>query len=151
VNALIASRLKNYDPAKADAGRGKLVFAQVCIACHRIGVFGNLVGPQLDGIGARGPDRLLEDILDPNRAVDPAFRLHLVKMKGGELIAGLLRREQDGALIFADAAGLEHTVKKSGVTDDQTSEFSLMPSGLGEALTEQQLHDLLKFLLERRP
>ncbi len=150
LNTLIAARLQSYDPAKADADRGKAVFAQVCVACHRIGVLGNLVGPQLDGIGARGPERLLEDILDPNRAVDPAFRLHIVRMTNGELIAGLLRREQDGALIFADAAAQEHVINKTTISADQISEFSLMPSGLGEALTEEQVHDLLKFLLDRK-
>ncbi|HEY2572489.1 MAG TPA: c-type cytochrome, partial [Verrucomicrobiaceae bacterium] len=148
--ALIAARLKSYDAATADVDRGKLVFEQICVACHRIGIKGNLVGPQLDGIGARGAERLLEDILDPNRAVDPAFRLHLVKMKNGELMSGLLRREQDNTLIFADAAAQEHAVKKEDIESDQTSEFSLMPAGLGEVLTETQLHDLLKFLLDRK-
>lgn len=150
LNALIASRLKGYDPAKADAVRGEQVFSQICVVCHRIGIRGNLVGPQLDGIGARGAERLLEDILDPNRAVDPAFRLHLVKLKNGDLMTGLLRREQDDTLIFADAAAQEHAVKKSDIASDQTSEFSLMPAGMGEALTETQLHDLLKYLLNRK-
>ncbi len=149
VNALIAARLKGFDPAKSDEKRGELVFTTACMVCHRIGVRGNLVGPQLDGIGTRGPERLLEDILDPNRAVDPAFRLHIAKLKSGGLMTGLLRREQGDSLIFADAAGQEHTVGKADLSEDQVSEFSLMPSGLGGALTEEQVHDLLKYLLDR--
>lgn len=150
VNKLIVARLKTFNPIKADAERGKIVFAQTCVACHRIGILGNIVGPQLDGIGMRGAERLLEDILDPNRAVDPAFRLHIVKKKNGELFTGLLRREADETLIFVDAAGQEHGIAKADMADDQVSAFSLMPSGLGEALSKQQLDDLLKFLLERK-
>jgi putative heme-binding domain-containing protein len=63
---------------------------------------------------------------------------------------GLVRREQDGALVYADVTGQEHSVPKSQVAGDDVSPFSLMPSGLGEVLTEQQLHDLLAYLLERK-
>jgi putative membrane-bound dehydrogenase-like protein len=150
LNKLIAQRLKSFDPAKADTARGQDVFMRTCSVCHRIGVKGNLVGPQLDGVGARGAERLIEDIMDPNRAVDPAFRLHIVKLKSGGLMTGLLRREQDDEIIFADAAGQEHTVKKADVGEDQVSAFSLMPSGFGEILKEQELHDLMGFLLQRK-
>ena len=94
VNALIAARLKSYDPAKADEARGKAVFTATCSVCHRISVLGNLVGPQLDGIGARGAERLLEDILDPNRAVDPAFvppyAIVVVELEEGPRLVGSL-------------------------------------------------------------
>jgi putative heme-binding domain-containing protein len=109
-----------------------------------------LVGPQLDGVGARGAERLIEDIMDPSRAVDPAFRLHILKLKSGGLMTGLLRREQDDELVFADTAGQEHSVKKADVAEEQVSLFSLMPSGFGEILPEQELHDLMAFLLERK-
>jgi putative heme-binding domain-containing protein len=150
INALIASRMKSFDPSKADAAKGETIFMTTCSVCHRIGVKGNLVGPQLDGVGARGVERLLEDVLDPNREVDPAFRLHFVKFKNGDLFTGLLRREDGGTVVFADPAGQEHNVAKADVADDKISEFSLMPAGFGEVLTEAQLHDLLKFLLDRK-
>ena len=47
---------------------------------------GGLVGPQLDGIGNRGLERLVEDVLDPNRNVDRAFRTHLLTLKNGDVI-----------------------------------------------------------------
>jgi putative heme-binding domain-containing protein len=150
LNKLIAQRLKSFDPAKANPSRGQDSFMRNCSVCHRIGVKGNLVGPQLDGVGARGAERLIEDIMDPNRAVDPAFRLHILKLKSGGLMTGLLRREQDNELVFADTAGQEHSVKKADVAEKQVSPFSLMPSGFGEILPEQELHDLMAFLLERK-
>jgi putative heme-binding domain-containing protein len=150
LNELIAQRLKSYDAAKADPAKGQELFTTLCSICHRIGVRGNLVGPQLDGIGARGAERLLEDILDPNRAVDPAFRLHMVRRQDGSIYAGLLRREEGEALIFADVAAQETRIPKAEIAGREESPFSLMPPGLGEALTEQQLHDLLAYLLARK-
>jgi putative heme-binding domain-containing protein len=150
LNKLILGRLASYDAAKADAARGQELFTTVCSICHRIGVRGNLVGPQLDGIGARGPERLLEDILDPNRSVDPAFRLHMVKRKDGTLYAGLQRREEREGIIFSDATAQEIRIPKEDITSNEESMLSLMPPGLGEVLTEQQLHDLMAYLLARR-
>lgn len=150
--AIIAARLNSFAAARASADekRGQQVFQINCAICHRIGVAGNLVGPQLDGIGTRGAERLLEDLLDPNRAVDPAFRLHFVKQKNGNLMTGLFRREQDGVQYYADAAGQEHAIPKSEITEDQISEFSLMPAGFGELIPEKDLHDLLAYLLARK-
>ncbi|HSI65001.1 MAG TPA: c-type cytochrome, partial [Candidatus Saccharimonadia bacterium] len=140
----------SFPSAKPDEKHGQQVFQINCAICHRIGVTGNLVGPQLDGIGARGAERLLEDLLDPNRAVDPAFRLHFVKQKNGNLMTGLFRREQDGVQYFADAAGQEHPISKSDIVEDQVSDFSLMPAGFGELIPEKDLHDLLAYLLARK-
>ena len=148
--AIITARLKSYATTVKDEKRGQQVFQVNCAICHRIGVTGNLVGPQLDGIGVRGAERLLEDLLDPNRAVDPAFRLHFVKQKNGNLLTGLFRREADGTVYFADAAGQEHPVPKTDIVEDQVSDFSLMPAGFGELLPEKDLLDLLAYLLARK-
>jgi hypothetical protein len=85
---LIAARRTAFDPTKADAVRGAEVFTRNCAVCHAIEGKGAAIGPQLDGIGGRGVDRLFEDILDPNRNVDRAFRLTLVTKKDGGIISG---------------------------------------------------------------
>ena len=56
------------------------------------------IGPQLDGIGIRGLDRLLEDTLDPNRNVDQAFRATTLVLKNGQILSGLVLREE-GAIV----------------------------------------------------
>ncbi|WP_009964092.1 PVC-type heme-binding CxxCH protein [Verrucomicrobium spinosum] len=150
LDEMLKSRLTAFTRERGNAAAGEQLFQTNCAVCHRIGVKGNLVGPQLDGIGARGAERLLEDILDPNRAVDPAFRMHFVKKRDGGVLGGLLRREQDDQLIFADAAGQEHAVKKADIAEDQESPYSLMPMGLNEVLAGQALNDLLEYLLARK-
>ena len=71
---------------------------------------------QLDGIGVRGVDRLLEDILDPNRNVDQAFRTTQLALKDGQLIAGLLLREEGEVLVLADAQGKEVRIRPTRST-----------------------------------
>ena len=151
IDKLIATRAAAFDPAKADAGRGAEVFARNCAVCHTIEGKGGLLGPQLDGIGGRGPDRLLEDILAPNRNVDRAFRMNVITLKSGAIVAGLPRREEGGQLIMADAAGQETRVTKSEIVERNETETSLMPPTFGEILPPAELNDLLAFLLRKRP
>src|SRR5439155_16694134 len=107
VQTMIDARQKAYKPADASAERGQKIFAINCAACHSIDKQGGNVGPNLDGIGARGLDRLIEDILDPNRNVDPAFFYSVVDLKDGTNIVGMQRAEEGEVLVFVDATAKE--------------------------------------------
>ena len=78
---------------------------------------GSRVGPQLDGIGTRGLDRLMEDILDPNRNVDQTLARHQPRAQERPDRHGLLLREEGEVLIIADAQGKEIRVPKSSVEE----------------------------------
>lgn len=144
---LIEAKRAEFKPAQADTARGAEVFTKACVACHQLAGQGALVGPQLDGIGGRGLERLLEDILDPNRNVDKAFRTTVFVLKDGETVSGLQRREEGGAFIYALANGQEARVPKADVKERRETETSLMPANFHEALTAVELNDLLAFLL----
>jgi putative heme-binding domain-containing protein len=146
---IIADRSKAFNPAKADARHGLEVFTQTCAACHAIDGKGGNIGPQLDGIGGRGATRLLEDILDPGRNVDKAFRLTMATKKDGAVVTGMLRREEAGQIILVDLAGQETRLQQSEVSARKETETSLMPPNFAELLSEPQLNDLLAFLLSK--
>ena len=143
---LIQQRRASFDPAAASAERGAQVFATHCAACHKINDVGATIGPQLDGLGKRGVDRVLEDVLDPNRNVDAAFRVTILRLKGGDSAAGLLRREEGELLVLADSAGKEQSVPKAQVERRAVSPLSPMPTNFGELLSPQELNDLVAFL-----
>ena len=136
-----------FNPAKASPDRGKLVFQKNCIACHMIGIQGAHVGPQLDGIGARGVPRLCEDILDPSRNVDIAFRYTTYVMTDGNVQDGILRRQEGQTLTLADSTGKEVTIDTSKIKRKIESKLSLMPGNFGEIIPEQEFNDLLSYLL----
>ncbi len=137
-----ASTEKPGNPAQ-----GRQVFIKNCAICHRIGNEGTLIGPQIDGIGQRGLDRLCEDVLDPNRSVDLAFRTTLLTLRNGDLASGLFRREEGELLVLAEATGREITVPKKDVAERRESEISLMPENVGEILSKEDFAHLMAFLL----
>ena len=60
IKQLLAARRDGFRDAQADASLGKAVFKKTCAACHRLNGAGGKVGPDLDGVGLRGAERLLE-------------------------------------------------------------------------------------------
>jgi putative heme-binding domain-containing protein len=150
LDALIAARSAAFAKAKPNLEIGSNVFKMNCAACHQIKGEGGLIGPQLDGIGTRGPERLCEDILDPNRNVDAHFHLHTLTMKDNSTFAGFLKAELGQIHLLADATGKEHRIAKKDVTKTEVAPISLMPPTFGQTLDEATFIDLLGYLLNEK-
>lgn len=127
--------------------KGKAVFQKQCAACHQLAGQGARIGPQLDGVGIRGAERLLEDILDPSRNVDQAFRTTVLSLKDGKVVSGLLLREEGKTLVLADATGKEVRVDGDQVEERSASPLSPMPANLLDQVGKEDLAQLIGFLL----
>ncbi len=149
VQKLIVQRRSIFNVAKVNPSRGTEVFTLVCAACHQIDGKGGLVGPQLDGVGNRGLDRLLEDILDPNANVDRAFRATTFVLVDGEVVTGLFRREEGEQVIVAESTGKETAIPKKQIKERRETERSLMPDNFGDALPVADFNHLIAFLLSK--
>jgi putative heme-binding domain-containing protein len=147
VQDLLNRRRDGFHKAKKDVAQGSQVFTRTCATCHQVGGQGARIGPQLDGVGTRGLDRLLEDVLDPNRNVDQAFRLTTLNLKKGQVVSGLLLKEEGEVLVLADAQGKEVRVPKDAVEERGTSQVSPMPGNFAEQVAEPDLYNLLAYLL----
>lgn len=148
--AAIGERKSFINSHKGDRVTGLAVFTKNCATCHQIGNQGARIGPQLDGVGTRGVDRLLEDILDPNRNVDQAFRSTTIATKEGQVLTGLLLRDEGAVLVLADAQGKEVRVAKNDVEDQTVNPLSPMPANWVDAMTPEELNNLLSYLLEQK-
>ena len=129
----------------------KVKFDATGLGCHQIGGQGAKIGPQLDGIGIRGIDRLLEDILDPNRNVDQAFRSTTLALKNGQIVSGLVLREEGEVVVLADVQGKEVRVSKNTIEERSVSQLSPMPANLADQIPESDFNHLLAYLLAQRP
>ena len=146
---LIDERRAKFAEAETDVESGVKIFTQNCMVCHQLDRQGAVVGPQLDGVGGRGADRLIEDILDPNRNVDRAFRTTLVVRKDGDVQSGLFRREEGEMVVLADSTGKEISIAKKDIKERRESESSLMPDNLAEVVTPEDFNNLIAFLLSK--
>jgi putative heme-binding domain-containing protein len=130
--------------------RGRELFTKHCGACHRIGPEGAMVGPQLDGVGNRGLDRVLEDVIDPNHNVDVAFRTSLFTTVDGKVYTGLERRREGEIVVIADAQGKEIRIPVADIEEQRRTELSLMPANFSDVLKPSEMQDLVGYLLSQR-
>jgi putative heme-binding domain-containing protein len=143
---LVAQRVKNIRGLTGTKARGKVLFQEKCALCHQLGGQGTVLGPQLEGVGKRGPERLCEDILLPNRNVDEAFRTRVVLTTSGQVLTGLVRQRGESSIELVDQKGVATTLPVEEIEEEKPSELSLMPANFHESLDDQQMADLLEFL-----
>ena len=149
VEQAIAEHRQAFSKGVPDASRGAEIFRKTCAVCHRLDNDGGKVGPELDGIGQRGVDRLLEDILDPNRTVDKAYRATLVLTLDGRVHKGLVIGQEGQILLLADQTGKVQRIPISEIDQRRLIEGSAMPANVSEILKPHEVNDLLAFLLTK--
>jgi putative heme-binding domain-containing protein len=146
LDAVIAQRLQTASTLRPDAARGAPLFTLHCAVCHRFRDQGGAIGPGLDGVASRHLTRLVEDVLDPSRNVDPAFRVTTLTFKNGGTTSGLNHRVEGERMHLTDpASGLAIVVDQREVSEVTRSPLSAMPS-FETILSEGELFDLLEFL-----
>jgi putative heme-binding domain-containing protein len=104
------------------------------------------VGPSLADIGRKSKETLLYDILDPNAAVDTEYLAHTVVDNTGTYYTGVVVRETDPEVELQLTGGEVRTFGKNQIKRFFSSGLSLMPEGLEQGLTSQDLANLLAFL-----
>ncbi|MFO0949531.1 MAG: HEAT repeat domain-containing protein, partial [Planctomycetota bacterium] len=144
---LLSTRRDGYQAANPSVEKGKELFVKNCSGCHQIAGKGAVLAPQLDGIGSRGLERVLEDVLDPNRNVDPAFHVTIYELDDGRVLTGLLRRREGQSVVIADNKGQEISFPRESIVEERKSRLSLMPTNFATALNEAEFNDLLCYLL----
>ncbi len=150
IEQVIAARRTAVNAASGDATSGKELFKKSCLICHQIAGEGKQVGPNLDGIGNRGLDRVLEDVLAPNRNVDVAFRTTTVVTNEGKAYSGLLKELEGNRVSIIDSQAKETILQTDTIEERRAATTSPMPSNVGETFSESQLRDLVTYLLQQR-
>lgn len=128
---------------------GRVLFEKNCAICHQIAGKGKKIGPNLDGIATRGLDRLLEDILDPNRNVDINFRSTTIITTAGKVHSGLMQPVSGNQTILIDSAGKEISIPTDQIEEKKTGGRSPMPTNFHETLNASQLKELVNYLLSK--
>ena len=131
-----------------DLDRGRAVFRRECAVCHRAGGEGHDVGPALATIRGRTPAEVLEHILDPNREVSPHYLEYVVVTLDGLVKTGAIGSETPTSITLRQPEGKQETVLRQDIDSLTSSGKSLMPEGLEQKVSPQEMADLIGFLLE---
>jgi putative membrane-bound dehydrogenase-like protein len=137
-----------------DLRRGQAIFNSAkaaCSACHAIGYLGGKVGPDLTTIGQIRNDRdLLESIVYPSASFVRSYEPLVVVTRTGQVHSGVLKKDSADEVVLATGPATEVRIARADITDMQPGAVSVMPQGLDQQLTTQELADLLAFLKATR-
>jgi putative membrane-bound dehydrogenase-like protein len=143
-------RLRDGLAIAGDVEKGRVLFGQVCAACHTYAGVGGRVGPDLSGLKRQPADALLLHIVVPNYEVLPAYQAVEVALAGGRVATGWVVAETDAAMTLRTPAGIDETVLRAEVTRSSTSGLSLMPDGLEQSMPERGIYDIIAYLKSGR-
>jgi putative membrane-bound dehydrogenase-like protein len=146
--ARLESLLKNI--STGDVRRGQSVFQSskaACTACHAIGYLGGKVGPDLTRIGQVRAERdLLEAIVYPSASFVRSYEPIVVALADGRVLSGVQLADSPTELVLATGANEQVRIPRAEIDEVQPGTVSVMPAGLDQQLTPQDLADLVAFL-----
>jgi putative membrane-bound dehydrogenase-like protein len=143
--ALYKSGLKPEAFQAADLSRGRQVFVKTCASCHRLFDDGARIGPELTGSQRANLDYVLENTVDPNALVPREYRVTRFALTSGRVVDGIVVKD-DAAAVTLQTPTEQLVVPKAEIESRETTEISLMPEGLLETLTREQVRDLVAYL-----
>jgi len=146
--AALESKTARFTALSAKAGdpaKGKALVA-LCQSCHMINGQGGQIGPNLSGAGAMGMEAVIRNIIDPNAAIEAAYRIFQVKLKAGEVIEAFYVSEDATAYVIRQPGGADRRIPKAEVAFAKYLRRSLMPEGLLDGFTDEQVTDLFAYL-----
>lgn len=122
-----------------------------CSTCHTIASNGGQVGPDLSKIGSiRTASDLLESIVYPSASFARGYEPYLVRTKDGDTQAGIISRETADSIYLTTGPRQVLRISRQSIVVLKPGTVSLMPQGFGEQLSQQELANLIAFLISSR-
>ncbi len=133
-----------------DVRRGQLIFNSskaACASCHKIGYLGGLVGPDLTRISdVRSARDLLEALVYPSASFVRSYEPMVVATRSGEEFTGVLKKDAADEVILLTGPDAVQRIARTDIAELRPGAISIMPQGLDQQLSTQELADLIAFL-----
>lgn len=134
-----------------DLSNGQVLFSKTCATCHTLFGKGGNIGPDLTGANRSSIDYLLSNILDPSGVIQDDYRMMVVTMRDGRTFSGNLISENDRQLTMRIVGQDDIVLNKSSIQSREVMNTSMMPQGLLNNLNDQEVTDLLGYLMKGKP
>lgn len=140
--------IKSLITKRGSVKKGKQVYMKACFTCHKSGDIGIDFGPALTEIGDKlAREAMFVSIIDPNAAISFGYEGFNIKTKSGSTLVGYIISDSDDELVMKVPGGVSVTTKKSEIFSKNKIDGSLMPEGIIASITEEELVDLVEYLM----
>ncbi len=139
-------RFREMTSLPGDVENGRNLVTTNCMICHQIQGEGTAIGPNLSGAGAMGVESLLRNILTPNAQLESGYYRHDIKLRDGSVVSGFLADTNEDAVTLRIIGADDQVISRPDIVSHDISKLSLMPEGLIDGFTAQQVADLFSYL-----
>ena len=130
---------------KGDPAQGRRAFQATCGSCHSLFGEGGNIGPDLTGADRKNSGFLL-DIIAPSLYIRPEYVAHTMELNDGRTLAGFIVESAEQAVTLLDLAGQRTVAAQEQIKKLEPSPVSLMPEGLLQSLSLQEVRDLFAYM-----
>lgn len=140
--------LSGGNSPKGDPLKGKLVFEKAqCVKCHRMGQFGEGVGPDLSTVSRRFQIKeIVESVVHPSQVISDQFATKTVVTSEGLTVVGIVGEGGNGAIVVLQSDGKKQTIRRDDIESISPNPKSTMPEGLLNNLSLDEIAHLFAFL-----
>lgn len=131
--------------------RGRPLFKQRCASCHVLFHEGGKIGPDLTSYQRDDLETMLTSVVDPNAEIREGYEGFLVKTRDGRLLSGFVADQGAQKLVLRGFDGSDASLPRDRVAEMTPLGRSLMPEGLLDDLSDQELRDLFAYLRSSQP
>jgi putative heme-binding domain-containing protein len=136
---------------EGDPYSGQKLFNSACASCHTLFARGGKVGPDLTAYQRGDPDTMLLHVVNPSAEIREGYENLLIETKDERSLTGFLVERDEKVLVLRGPDGQNVTLEQANVSEMKSAGLSLMPEGLLDGLTPQQVRDLFAYLRSTQP
>lgn len=129
----------------ADLPHGRAVFTKNCATCHQLFGEGAKIAPDLTGGQRRNLDYVLDNVLDPSAIVPREYEVSVFRLTDGRIVQGVIA-EENPQTITVQTANEALSFPVSDIEARKKSPISMMPEGLFDRLSPEEIRDLVAYL-----
>lgn len=146
LRTLLASQSKKGNPLA-----GRELFKKTCSVCHTLFDEGGKTGPNLTGYERDNLDFMLLAMVDPSAAIREEFTQFQLLTEDGRVLTGLLENQTPTNITMRGANNQVTVVSRADIDILQAMKTSIMPDGLTQKMTDQEILDLFSYITRRTP
>ena len=149
----LASDVEHLDTGRSFANARQIFQVANCVACHRLNNAGENVGPDLTKLDVKfTPLEITRSLIEPSQKIDEKYQTYLFETQAGKVVTGMIL-EETAEIVKVTENPIAHTppvvLRKSEIVERTKSPTSLMPKGLLDKLTKEEILDLAAYLIAR--
>ncbi len=151
----LESEIESGTRGRSDEIGARIFKEATCAQCHPIGTTGRNIGPSLNDVATRWKNDkagILREILEPSHKIDPKFALYSVLTEDEVVYSGILIEESNESISILSGADQKEpkVIPRSEISNMVKSSLSIMPNGLMDQYTQDEIFELLAYLMKQK-